>query len=79
MGVIFVPVTGELYFSSKELGAYKVDVNLKDYDVESLLSKGNKLPLQREDNTFIIVASRSHMSTETREVILRKCETYMER
>ena len=65
MGVIFVPVTGELYFSSKELGAYKVDVNLKDYDVESLIAKANKLPLQREDNTFTIVASRSHMSAET--------------
>ena len=78
MGVIFVPVTGELYFSSKELGAFKVDVDLKDYDVESLIAKANKLPLQREDNTFTIVASRSHMSAET-EGILRKCETYMER
>ena len=65
MGVIFVPVTGELYFSSKELGAFKVDVDLKDYDVESLIAKANKLPLQREDNTFTIVASRSHMSAET--------------
>jgi len=65
MGVIFVPVTGDLYFSSKELGSYKVDVNLKDYDVESLIAKANKLPLQREDNTFTIVASRSHMSAET--------------
>ena len=65
MGVIFVPVTGELYFSSKEIGAFKVAVNLKDYDVDALLSKGNKLPLQREDKTFTIVASRSHMSAET--------------
>ena len=65
MGVIFVPVTGDLYFSSKELGAFKVDVDLKDYDVESLIAKANKLPLQREDNTFTIVASRSHMSAET--------------
>ena len=65
IGVIFVPVTGELYFSSKELGAFKVDVDLKDYDVESLIAKANKLPLQREDNTFTIVASRSHMSAET--------------
>ena len=40
MGVIFVPVTGDLYFSSKELGAYKVDVNLKDYDVEVFTFKG---------------------------------------
>jgi 3'(2'), 5'-bisphosphate nucleotidase len=65
IGVIFVPVTGELYFSSKELGAYKVKVNLEDYDVEALLSKGNKLPLQRKDKVFTIVASRSHMSPET--------------
>ena len=65
IGVIFVPVTGELYFSSKELGAYKVKVHLEDYDVDTLLSKSNKLPLQRVDNTFTIVASRSHMSAET--------------
>ena len=69
IGVIFVPVTGELYFSSKELGAYKVAVNLENYDVEALLSKGNKLPLQREDKTFTIVASRSHMSAETEEYV----------
>ena len=65
MGVIFVPVTGELYFSTKELGAFKVKVNQEDYDLDALLSKANKLPLQREDNTFTIVASRSHMSAET--------------
>jgi 3'(2'), 5'-bisphosphate nucleotidase len=69
IGVIFVPVTGELYFSSKELGAFKVAVHLEDYDVKALLSKGNILPLQREDTTFTIVASRSHMSAETREYI----------
>ena len=65
IGVIFVPVTGELYFSSKEMGAFKVAVDLEDYDIKALLSKGKKLPLQREDNTFTIVASRSHMSAET--------------
>ena len=60
-----MPVTGELYFSSKEMGAFKVKVDLEDYDLDALLSKANKLPLQREDNTFTIVASRSHMSPET--------------
>jgi 3'(2'), 5'-bisphosphate nucleotidase len=65
IGVIFVPVTGELYFSSKEMGAFKVAVDLKNYDLETLIKNGNKLPLQREDNTFTIVASRSHMSPET--------------
>ena len=69
IGVIFVPVTGELYFSSKELGAFKVVVDIEDYDLDALLSKNNKLPLQREDNTFTIVASRSHMSAETEEYV----------
>ena len=76
MGVIFVPVTGDLYFSSKELGSYKVDVDLKDYDLDALLAKANKLPLQREDNTFTIVASRSHMSLETREYIQQMREIH---
>ena len=37
--------------------------------LNALLAKANKLPLQREDSTFTIVASRSHMSAETREYI----------
>ena len=65
LGVIFVPVTRELYFSSKELGAYKVAVNLEEYNLEDILAKANKLPLQLQENTFTIVASRSHMSAET--------------
>ncbi|MFT4804276.1 MAG: 3'(2'), 5'-bisphosphate nucleotidase [Psychroserpens sp.] len=65
LGVIFVPVTGDLYFSSEEIGAFKVSVNLESYDLENLISKANKLPFKREDNTFTIVASRSHMSSET--------------
>jgi len=65
IGVIFVPVTGELYFSTKEMGAFKVKVDLENFDVEALISNGNKLPLQREDKAFTVVASRSHMSLET--------------
>ena len=65
IGVIFVPVTGELYFSSKEIGAFKIVVDIEDYDLEEILLKADTLPLQREDNTFTIVASRSHMSVET--------------
>ena len=78
IGVIFVPVTGELYFSSKEMGAFKVAVNLEDYDLEALLAKADILPLQREDKTFTIVASRSHMSAETREYIQQMREIHGE-
>ena len=65
IGVIFVPVTGELYFSSKEMGAYKVAVDLNNFDVKTFIVNGDKLPLEREDKTFTVVASRSHMSPET--------------
>ena len=69
IGVIFVPATGELYFSSKEIGAYKVNVDLKNYEINYLVTDADKLPLQREDKTFTIVASRSHMSQETESYI----------
>tara|TARA_B110000967_G_scaffold72265_1_gene74793 strand:- start:17848 stop:18636 length:789 start_codon:yes stop_codon:yes gene_type:complete len=65
IGVIFVPATRDLYFSTKEKGAFKMSVDLEDYDVAALLFKGNKLPLKRANKTFTIVASRSHMSQET--------------
>jgi 3'(2'), 5'-bisphosphate nucleotidase len=78
IGIIFVPVTGELYFSSKEIGAFKVAVNLKDYDVDLIISNGNKLPLEREDKTFTIVASRSHMSPETEAYVHEMQDIYGE-
>ena len=65
LGVIFVPAKDELYFSTKEMGAFKVTVDLENYDIDMIISDGNKLPLEREDKTFTIVASRSHMSPET--------------
>ena len=65
IGVIFVPATGDLYFSTKEMGSFKVIVNLENFDVDSLILNGNKLPLLQKNNTFTIVASRSHMSLET--------------
>jgi 3'(2'), 5'-bisphosphate nucleotidase len=78
IGVIYVPVTGELYFSSKEMGAFKVAVDLEDYDLEALLEKADILPLQREDKTFTIVASRSHMSQETEEYVQEMRDIYGE-
>ena len=65
LGVIFVPVSGVLYFSCKEQGSFKVKVDLKSYDLEDILEAADKLPLQREDKTYTVVASRSHMSPET--------------
>lgn len=78
IGVIFVPVTGELYFSCKEMGAFKVVVDLNNFNIETLISKANKLPLQRRDKTFTIVASRSHMSKETKTYVQEMRDNYGE-
>ena len=69
LGVIFVPYKGELYFSSKEMGAFKVNVNLELYDVDTLIDKALKIPIERDNKTFTIVASRSHMSPETEDYV----------
>lgn len=65
LGVIFVPAKGELYFSTKDIGAFKVKVDLEFFDVDALIEKASKIPFYRDDKTFTIVASRSHMSVET--------------
>jgi 3'(2'), 5'-bisphosphate nucleotidase len=76
LGVIFVPALGDLYFSTLELGSFKVTVDLDKYSIENILETANKLPLQREDKTFTIVASRSHMSPETEDYVAEMKEKH---
>ena len=69
LGVVYAPVLKQLYFSSKKLGSFKLTVDLNDYDVENLIDSSVKLPLIREDKTYTIVASRSHLSKQTLDFI----------
>lgn len=78
LGVIFLPETGELYFSSKKMGAFKVKIDLENYDIDYLVANADKLPLKREDKTFTIVASRSHMSPETEAYVQQMKDKYGE-
>ena len=78
IGVIFVPATKVLYFSTKAMGAFKVVVDLENFDLKTLISNGNKLPLKRKDSVFTIVASRSHMSPETEAYVKDMREKYGE-
>lgn len=65
MGVIYVPVTGELYFGSGA-GAFKA-VWAQDlgFDDAGIAAAARSLPMDRGDRPFTAVASRSHMSPET--------------
>lgn len=69
-GVIYIPVKKELYFADSQYGAYKIEhITQLDSDetVDSLISKAHHLPYQEEAqrSSFIIVASRSHLTPET--------------
>ena len=55
MGVIYVPVTKVLYYSSS-LGAFKKENE-----------KVVQLPIKNDRNSFVVVGSRSHQSKETAE------------
>jgi 3'(2'), 5'-bisphosphate nucleotidase len=66
MGVIYVPVKKELYFSLEGLGSYKKsDISDEISDLQDLISISDSLPISNNRSIYTIVGSRSHMSTET--------------
>ncbi len=69
MGVIYVPVTDVLYVGSSGNGAYRVD-KVSNFNTEAeILQVAQKLPIERKDKSYKVVASRSHMSQETEEYV----------
>lgn len=71
MGVIYVPVTQELYFSDEK--AYKINnITSAAHTLADLITSANELPLKTERTDFVVVASRSHMSDETKTFIEEK-------
>lgn len=75
LGVIYVPVSGDLYFGEPFLGAFKVSGIREWNDAESLMDligRAKRLPFERQNkDTFVVVASRSHLSPETEDFIKR--------
>ncbi len=81
-GVIYVPVTMELYVGIIGPGAWKfsnVSPQTRIDSLEEFLEQGKKLPLGREINKpFTIVGSRSHMNQGTQDVIAEYEKKYGE-
>ena len=67
LGVIYVPVSQDLYFGMEGAGSFKVD-RVGSYtvvdDFESLKNASTPLPIE-EKRSFTVVGSRSHMNEET--------------
>jgi len=68
LGVIYVPVTGELYYGDKENGSYKTVIE----DIQSpahITTEPDPLPCSYPGNDYTMVVSRSHMNDATRAYI----------
>lgn len=65
-GVIYVPVTGNLYFAISSKGAYKIEkFNNPDASIKEWIASAKKLPIESENRAYTVVGSRSHKSPET--------------
>lgn len=76
LGVIYVPVRKELYYSVESLGAFKLSGI--DYtnqpSMDEMQQKATRLPLSYGHQGIVVVSSRSHQTEETSKYIdsLRK-------
>ncbi len=74
MGVIYVPVTGMLYFAADRLGSYRIcrtDMpGGLGGDIQSLTSAAQQLPLEKNpERPYTIMGSRSHATPELTEFV----------
>ena len=77
MGVIYVPVTKDLYFSDKL--AYKIEgFTEPTVSINTLLGRANQLPLSQNRKNYVVVGSRSHMSKETEAFINEQRQKHSE-
>ncbi len=72
LGLIYAPILRDIYFAvNKKAYVYRnVDLGLKIDDIESnIVADKIKLPNSDNRKNFVIIASRSHLSEETRAYI----------
>ena len=73
IGVVYVPVSKQLYFAMQTLGSYRIDNIDEEIDsvskLDELTIRENKLPYKSDKKPLTIVVSRSHTSKETQEFI----------
>ena len=72
LGVIYIPVFDVMYFALKESGAFKLSkpgMSNSENSSQELMQKATKLPAYPYSGKIRVVASRSHLSTETSQFI----------
>jgi len=73
-GVIYAPVTGELYVAITGIGAFKLCNPSEDCTFQAMQLSGIKLPKKTDRDKFVVLTSRSHLNQESEAYIdeLRK-------
>jgi 3'(2'), 5'-bisphosphate nucleotidase len=69
LGVIYVPVLKQLYFAEKASGSFMLKDITQFNCLEYIFSHASKLPNFTNKKHFTVVASKSHLSSETEEYI----------
>ena len=76
LGVVYVPVKDTMYYACKTIGAYKlVNCGLLMVDgkekepLDTIISNSQKLPATVHHQAYTVMASRSHMNTDTENFI----------
>jgi 3'(2'), 5'-bisphosphate nucleotidase len=67
LGVIISPVNGTLYFASKNVGAYKTNIqtNFDLSDFEAFIQRAELIDGHSKETNYTVIVSRSHLSSET--------------
>jgi len=76
LGVVYTPVTKELYFSEKDLGSFKIE-SITKFD-ELSLKRGINLSKSNSPKDYTIVVSRSHLNKDTTDFITEKKQKFKE-
>lgn len=64
-GVIYAPVTGELYVGIPEIGGWKIRNPSENCTLQLMQLSGEKLQEEVKSLEYIVAVSRSHMNPET--------------
>ncbi|MBK7027942.1 MAG: 3'(2'),5'-bisphosphate nucleotidase CysQ [Bacteroidales bacterium] len=71
-GIIYVPVTGLLYFGIEGYGSYRCLVKnhiLPQITLNQVIELSDKLPVTKNEDQFVVASSVSHMNQETTDFI----------
>lgn len=84
LGVLLVPVKQTLYFSSQDIGSFKIEIKsgIKNLSLDEIIKNAERLIVENpgdshfQTNPYRIVGSRSHLTAEVEAFVNKQKEVY---